>query len=96
MTVTNFQSLLTYLRENQIFDRFGLNQIGVFGSFARGEVFRDIDLLIDEEIPYQQLIAFRDTLQNDLHVPIDVMIQQFAEPIILHRALKEVKYARRS
>lgn len=28
-----------------------------------------------------------------LQVPVDIVIKDFAEPIILHRALKEVKYA---
>lgn len=93
MSVNNFQSLQTYLREKQIFDRFGLTRIGVFGSFVRGESYQDIDLLIDEKIPYKQLIALRDALQADLQVPIDLMLQEYAEPIILHRALADVRYA---
>ncbi|GAB3795126.1 hypothetical protein GCM10028819_10670 [Spirosoma humi] len=93
MSVYNFQSLQTYLRENQIFDRFGLTRIGVFGSFVRGESYQDIDLLIDEKIPYKQLIALRDVLQTDLQTPIDLMLQEYAEPIILHRALADVRYA---
>ena len=96
MSVTNFQSLQTYLREKQIFDRFGLTRIGVFGSFVRGESYRDIDLLIDEKIPYKQLIALRDALQTDLQIPIDLMLQEYAEPIILHRALADIRYATQS
>lgn len=93
MSVNNFQSLQTYLLEKQIFDRFGLTRIGVFGSFVRGESYQDIDLLIDDKIPYKQLIALRDALQADLQVPIDLMLQEYAEPIILHRALADVRYA---
>ncbi|GAB3981785.1 hypothetical protein GCM10028806_52130 [Spirosoma terrae] len=93
MVVNNFQSFQTYLQQEKIFDQFGINRIGVFGSFARGESYRDIDLLIDETIPYQQLIALREKIQDDLNIPVDVMIQQYAEPIILHRALKDMKYA---
>ncbi|QMW05073.1 nucleotidyltransferase family protein [Spirosoma foliorum] len=96
MPVNDFQSLQTYLRDKQIFDRFGLTRIGVFGSFVRGESYRDIDLLIDENIPYKQLIALRDALQTDLHIPIDLMLQAYAEPIILHRALADVRYATQS
>ena len=59
----------------------------------RGESYQDIDLLIDEKIPYKQLIALRDALQADLQVPIDLMLQEYAEPIILHRALADVRYA---
>lgn len=95
MAVHDFQSLQVYLREKQVFDRFGLNRIGVFGSFVRGEAYRDIDLLIDEEIPYKQLIALRELLQTDLKIPVDLMLKQYAEPIILHRALSDVQYATR-
>ncbi|GAB3719402.1 hypothetical protein GCM10028816_04350 [Spirosoma lituiforme] len=59
----------------------------------RGEFYQDIDLLIDDKIPYKQLIALRDALQADLQVPIDLMLQEYAEPIILHRALADVRYA---
>ncbi|GAB2541004.1 nucleotidyltransferase family protein [Spirosoma aerophilum] len=96
MPVNDFQSLQTYLRERQVFDRFGLTRIGVFGSFVRGESYRDIDLLIDEKIPYKQLIALRDTLQNELNIPIDLMVKDYAEPIILHRALTDIRYATQS
>ncbi len=96
MNVTDFSSLEQYLRDQQIFDQFGLSQIGVFGSFVRGESFRDIDLLIDEPIPYLQLIALRDKLQNDLRYPVDVMLREYAEPIILSRALSDVRYATRA
>lgn len=95
MQPIDFHRFQLYLRTNQIFDRFGLNRLGVFGSFARGEVFQDIDVMVEEDIPYQQIIQLRDTLQQDLHIPVDVLLKRFAEPIILHRAMKDVKYATR-
>ncbi|GAB3545873.1 nucleotidyltransferase domain-containing protein [Spirosoma fluminis] len=95
MPVTDFQSLEAYLRNKQIFDQFGLSRIGVFGSFVRGEAYRDIDLLIDDIIPYRQLILLRNVLQKDLELPVDVMLRAYAEPIILHRALADVRYATR-
>ncbi|MEZ0542479.1 nucleotidyltransferase family protein [Fibrella arboris] len=93
MKISDFQTLQTYLREQDIFGRFGLSRIGVFGSFIRGEDFRDIDLLIEEDIPYQTLIALRNELQADLTIPIDLMIRRYAEPIILRSALKDIRYA---
>ncbi|WP_288426029.1 nucleotidyltransferase domain-containing protein [uncultured Spirosoma sp.] len=96
MLVTDFGSFEQYLRDQQVFDQFGLSQIGVFGSFARGESFRDIDLLIDEPISYQQLIALREKLQNDLRYSVDVMLRAYAEPIILNRALNDIRYATRA
>lgn len=96
MIVNSFQSFQTYLQQEKIFDQFGLSRIGVFGSFARGEAYQDIDIMLDETIPYLQLIALRDKLQYDLQMPVDVMLKQYAEPIILYRALKDMKYAVKS
>ena len=93
MKISDFQSLQIYLREHDIFKRFGLNRIGVFGSFVRGEDFRDLDLLIEEDIPYTKLIALRDALQTDLAIPVDLMILRYAEPIILRSALRDIQYA---
>ncbi|MBO0939112.1 nucleotidyltransferase domain-containing protein [Fibrella sp. HMF5335] len=93
ISISDFQTLQAYLREHNIFGRFGLSRIGVFGSFVRGEQFRDIDLLIDDDIPYKQLIALRDELQTDLTVPVDLMIRRYAEPIILRSALRDIQYA---
>lgn len=93
MTVSDFQALQVYLREQNIFNRFGLSRIGVFGSFIRGERFQDLDLLIEDDIPYLNLIALRDTLQHDLTIPVDLMLRKYAEPIILRSALKDVRYA---
>ena len=93
MTISDFQALQLYLREQDIFNRFGLSRIGVFGSFVRGERFQDLDLLIEDDIPYIDLIAFRDTLQTDLTIPVDLMLLKYAEPIIFRSALKDVRYA---
>ncbi len=93
MKISDFQALQTYLREHDIFRRFGLSRIGVFGSFVRGEDFRDIDLLIEDDIPYKRLIALRDELQTDLTIPVDLMLRRYAEPIILRSALKDIRYA---
>lgn len=93
MKISDFQTLQLYLREQDIFGRFGLSRIGVFGSFARGEEFRDLDLLIEDDIPYQKLIALRDELQTDLTIPVDLMIRRYAEPIILRSALKDIQHA---
>jgi uncharacterized protein len=93
MKISDFQTLQDYLREHDIFGRFGLSRIGVFGSFVRGEDFRDLDLLIEDDISYTSLIALRDVLQTDLSIPVDLMIRRYAEPIILRSALKDIRYA---
>jgi len=51
-------------------------------------------LLIEEDVSAETLIRFQNKLSKDIHTPIDIVISKFAEPIILLRARKDVKYAR--
>jgi predicted nucleotidyltransferase len=91
--VQDFNSLQQFLREQNVFARFGFNRVGIFGSFARGERFNDIDLLIETKLDYDTRIALKNFLETQLNVPVDIVLKDFAEPIILFRALKDVKYA---
>ena len=77
---------------NHMFDKYNLRKIGIFGSLARGEKSNDIDILIDEEIGYKILAAFKEELQKLVNKRIDLVIAKFANPIVLHRAMKEIVY----
>jgi len=89
--VLNFQN---YLRNNQIFSQYNLKRVGVFGSFARDEVnANDIDILIEDDIDPNKLIELKAFLENSLHKKVDVVLKKFANPIILHRAQKDLHYA---
>lgn len=49
----------SYFRKENMFGLLGVNRIGVFGSFARNEEFKDIDLLIEDMVTLDSLISFR-------------------------------------
>lgn len=89
----NVKLLEAYFNSNKIFERFGLSRIGIFGSFARGENYKDIDLLLEENIAYEKRMQLKQMIEKDFKVKVDVVIKQFAEPIVLHRALKDMYYA---
>ena len=91
--IQDFNSFQQFLRDKNVFAQFGFNRVGVFGSFARGERFNDIDLLVEERLDYDTRMALKGFLESQLHVPVDIVLKDFAEPIILFRALKDVKYA---
>ncbi len=95
MQNNNIQLFQDFLRTNNIFDRFGLSRIGIFGSFARGEKFNDIDLLIEENLDYESRVKLASLVEKAFHTRVDLVVKQFAEPIILHRALKDIQYATR-
>ena len=80
---------------NKLFEKFNLNRVGIFGSAARGEQSNDIDILIEDKVDYRLLFAFRDELQKLINKRIDIMMAQYANPIVLHRAVKEIVYVTR-
>ena len=91
--ISNINELLQVFREKEVFQAYGLKRIGVFGSFARGEHFNDIDLYIDEDIEFAKLLQLKRMLEKETGLPVDIMQKQFAEPVILYRALKDMQYA---
>jgi predicted nucleotidyltransferase len=93
MRVHNFNTLQQFLREKNVFADFGIERVGVFGSFARGEKFNDIDILLEQKVDFEKREALKQFLEKELSIPVDIVVKDYAEPIILHRALKEIKYA---
>ncbi|MBA1335370.1 MAG: hypothetical protein HPY66_0992 [Firmicutes bacterium] len=94
MPVKNSQitELENTMIQNNLFERFSLSRIGVFGSTARGEQSNDIDILIEDNVDYKSLSELRDELQRLMNKRIDIVIARYANPIVLHRAKKEVVY----
>ncbi len=94
MKIENFDDLESYFRKENIFTLLGIQKIGVFGSFARNENFKDIDLLIEEPVSLEALISLQNILKKDIEIPIDIVLSKYAEPIILYRAKQDLKHAR--
>lgn len=92
-SVRQLNDLFLLFRNQKIFERYGLKRIGVFGSFARGEQFQDIDLFIEDEIDYKKIIELKALLERSAGVRVDIMEKKSAEPLVLYRALKDMKYA---
>lgn len=92
MTIRELELLL---REERIFEEFGISRLGLFGSFARGEKYHDIDILLEQNMEYQLREKLKEKLQALLHIKIDLVPEKFADPIILYRARKDLKYVTR-
>lgn len=90
------QDLFTFINDESILERFNLKKIGVFGSFARGEKFNDIDLMIDDDIDFKKLLELKIFLETKIGNRFDIMQKKYAEPVILYRAMKDLKYAEAS
>ena len=93
MQPQTIQDIQNYFNEHDLFNKFGLTKIGVFGSFARGEKFNDIDLLIEEVIERKKMRLLKDSLIADWKIEVDIVPHEFADPIILYNEKKDIKYA---
>lgn len=89
MTIHELESIL---RKERIFEEFGISRLGLFGSFARGEKYRDIDILLEQHLDYTMREKLKEKLQALLNIKIDLVPEKFADPIILYRARQDLKY----
>ena len=92
-TINQPEDLFLLFKKENLFERFGLKKVGLFGSLARGEKFNDIDLLIEEDLNYQKLLELKTVLEAQTGYKVDIVQRQYAEPVILYRALKDIRYA---
>lgn len=82
-----------YLREN-----YGVEEIGVFGSYARGEdsLLSDIDLLYsinekrNEKISIFDLVDMKAYLENILEKTVDIVEKKGIKPLLKNQILSEV------
>lgn len=89
MTVQELEALL---RKEKFFEEFGISRLGLFGSFARGENYRDIDILLEQNLEYTVREQLKEKLQKLLNIKVDLVPEKFADPIIVYRARKDLIY----
>lgn len=88
----NLSDLKETLVKHNIFKDYKLEKIGVFGSFARGEKFNDIDLLLTENLHYKTKEELQSKLELILGIKVDIVTEKYIDPIVKYRALKDLKY----
>jgi len=86
------QNIVYILRKNDVFQKLGVDRIGIFGSYARGESYNDIDLLLDEDPGYKKREFLKQLIENEMHIPCDVVVKNKLEPIILYHLENDLKY----
>ena len=92
-------AILNVLAENkQALKRFGVKEIGLFGSYARDEAHAtsDIDLLVDIEKKhktFRNFLALTYYLEDLLGTKVDLITKQSLSPYIGPHILDTVSYA---
>ena len=95
-TLNEIRQILT--QKKPILAKAGIKEIGVFGSFVRGEQKpeSDLDILIDIERPASldllTLITLEQELSEDLGVSVDLVLKSMLRPALGRTILSEVQY----
>jgi len=90
-----FNEIEDIFYKNQLLDKYNIERIGIFGSLARGENGNDVDIFIEKPYKIDDIIKLRDELEKLTLNNIDIMLEDYANPIVLYRAKKELKYVER-
>lgn len=82
--------------KNLLRDRYKINTIGVFGSYARGDTHRgsDVDVLVEfsEPISLIQLVSLENYLTGIVGIKVDVVPKEDIRMELKETILKEAVY----
>ncbi len=82
------------LRRNELSKEYGVSELGVFGSFVRGEASldSDIDILIEfnKPIGFFKFLEIEERLSEWLGRKVDLVTKAALKPYIGNRILQEV------
>jgi predicted nucleotidyltransferase len=93
MSIETVEDLEKAIRDGNILKKYNLEKIGIFGSFARGEAAHDIDFYFDREVyDLKNIFELKNDLEKISQKPVDIMLKKYANPIVLYRAEKDMKY----
>jgi len=84
--------------ENELKEKYGVKEIGIFGSYLRGEAKKgsDVDILVefkvDARISLLDFVELENYLSDLLGVKVDLVEKSALKPRIGKQILREVVY----
>jgi predicted nucleotidyltransferase len=93
-----FEEVKELLQKNKpkFREQYGLKNIGIFGSYVRGEQVTesDLDILVELEKPigFVKFMRLENALAQLLGVRVEIVTKKALKPHIGKRILEEVKY----
>ena len=94
----DIEEIKAVLREHKaaLREKYNVDEIGVFGSFLRGEQRKnsDVDILVDfsESIDLFSYVQLRDYLSTVLGVKVDLVMKDTLKPRLKESILSEAVY----
>lgn len=91
-------SILKYLKEHcsEFQDKYHVEKIGLFGSYARDEAKpdSDIDIFVRMKPSLFDMVAIKEQIENDLNKKVDIIREhKNIKPILLSMIQKDLIYA---
>jgi predicted nucleotidyltransferase len=93
-----FEDIKKIIQQNKeiLKKKYGVKEIGIFGSYMRGEQgeFSDVDILIELEKPigFVKFIKLENNLSELLGIKVELVTKKALKPYIGKRILQEVQY----
>ena len=99
MAVSSINEIIKYLNNNKILlhEKFGVNRIGIFGSFAKKSqaISSDIDLVIEIEKGRKNIHSFMQLkrfLEKEMERKVDLGFEHTLKPVIKDKIKEEIIY----
>ena len=92
------QEIIKIIRNKkpEIESRYGVQSLGLFGSYVRGRQRKksDIDILVtfNRDIGLFDFLDLREYLESQLQAKVDLVMETALKPAIGKRILSEVEY----
>ena len=94
-TLEEIQKILQS-HKKELYKKFGVKRIGIFGSYSRGKQKEtsDIDILVEFHRPigFIKFIKLQEYLEGLLGVKVDLVTKKALKKQIRKQILQEVKY----
>ena len=90
-------NILNYLKEHysEFQDKYHVEKIGLFGSFAKDKATQesDIDIFVKMQPSLFNMIAIKDQIEQDLHHKVDIIREHNnIKPLFLKMIKKDLIY----
>ncbi len=97
----NRESVLDFLKKNKDYFKktFHIKEIGIFGSYARGEetLESDIDIIVEFDDTIQNIydvkIQLKEIFKNTFDKEIDIARKKYLKKRVKDKILKDIVYA---
>lgn len=92
------EDIMAFLKahKQEMYERFGVTKIGLFGSYVRGEAREDSDIDIAVELTgdrlFRKFFALESFLSSGLRKEIDLGVESALKPLVREQVAKEIKY----